>query len=139
MLRRLGRPEHLLHGPLLARLRIALDGVGSEGVEGLVVRRVHCHQLTLQMGAELGDLDAVGARCAGELVAIGLRRRRLLQVDQPRVPRGQLHALEAVAGGPLGDRVPRVERCRVGAELREIDAGALDVARHGWILRLDWK
>jgi hypothetical protein len=56
------------------------------------------HQLTLQVGAELGDLDAVGAGDPGELVAVGLRRRRLLQVDQPAVPRRQLNALEAVAG-----------------------------------------
>jgi hypothetical protein len=123
--------QHLLHRPTLPLGGLAVHGRRREGVEGFVVGRVHGDQLALQVGAELGDRHAVLARDAGELVAIGLRLGGHRQVEQPRVPRGHLHALEAQRGGPLRDRRPRIERRCVAGELCEVDAGALDVRCHG--------
>ena len=116
VLRRLGRPQHLLHRPVLALLRIAAHRLGREGVEGLVVGRVHRDELALQVRAELGDLDAVAR-------ARRRRARRNRSCDAAAFSRSisrpsqrrQLHALEAEAGGPAGDRVPGIERRLVAA------------------------
>ena len=90
--RGLGRPQHLLDGPFLARLRIAAHLRCREGVEGLVIGRVHGDELALEMGRELGDLEPCFDR-ALDLVAIGLAGRGLLEVEQPGVPGRDLHAL----------------------------------------------
>ena len=121
---RLDRQAHLFVRPLLPRLRVAPHLRRGESVEHRVVGRMDGDELPLQMGRELGDLDPVGPRHAHELVAIVLRRRRLLEVDQPAVPGRHLHAEVAKPGGPLGDRVPRVERRRVAGELRQETAPA---------------
>ena len=76
MLRGRQRHLHLLDGPFLPRLRVAAHFRRGKAVEGLVIGRMDGDELALQMGRKLGDLDAVLARLAGELVAIGPWRRR---------------------------------------------------------------
>ncbi|MCY1363630.1 hypothetical protein D9M69_503990 [compost metagenome] len=85
-LRSLGGQDHLLHRPGLAGFGFLAHGVGGEAVKRFVVGRVHRHQLPLQVGAELGDGDAVFARHARHLVAIGLRFGGFVEVKNALVP-----------------------------------------------------
>ena len=62
MLRSARGLEHLLHRPLLPRLRIAAHLLGREAVERFVVRGMHGDQLALQMRRELGDLQTPAPR-----------------------------------------------------------------------------
>ena len=50
---------HLVDRPLGARLRVAAHFRRREGVEAGVIGRIDRDELALQMGRELGDLDAV--------------------------------------------------------------------------------
>ena len=84
--RRLGRVQHLLHGPLLARRRIAAHLGRGEAVEAGVVGRVHGHELALQVGRQLGDLQPVLRQRALHFVAIGLALGGVLQVEQAGRP-----------------------------------------------------
>jgi len=114
-------------GPLGARLQVAANLRGGEGVEQLVVGRMHGHELPLKVGSQLGDLQAVGLR--PEVVAVGLRLGGHADVDDAAVPRGQLHALVAEALGPGGDVRQRIERRLVAHELGKKDSGSFDL-RH---------
>src|SRR3546814_18076267 len=78
------------------------------------------------MGGEFGDLDAVLTGDAREFVAIILGFCGLLEVDQPTIPGGNLHALVADVGCPFGNGLPGIERRRVAGELREKQGWALD-------------
>ena len=122
--------HHLLDRPLLPLRRLAADLLRREGVERVVVGRIHRHQLALQMGGELGDREAVARRDSGDLVAIGLRRRRLGEVEEPSVPGRNLHALVAERGRPSAHAVERIERRRVAGELRQENRRTLDHACH---------
>jgi hypothetical protein len=86
VLRGLERHLDLLDRPFLPRLRIAAHLRRRKPVEGLVIGRMHGDELALQMGRQLGHLDAVVARDALEFVAIVLRRGRFLKIDQAPVP-----------------------------------------------------
>ena len=127
-LRRLQRHAHLLHRPLLPRLRVAAHLRRREAVEERVIGRMHRHQLPLQVRRELGHLDAVGLGHALDLVAIVLRGRRLLQVEELPGPGRHLHADIAAVGRPPGDPVPGVEGRRVAGELSEEQRRALDAS-----------
>ena len=123
--RGLGGREHLLDRPALARFRIAAHRRRREAVEARVVGRMHRDQLALEVRRELGDLDPGLAADAGHLVAVRLRPRRLLEIEQPRVPGRDLDALVAEHRGPLRDPRERVERRRVARELGEEDRRSL--------------
>jgi hypothetical protein len=97
----------------------------GEGVELGIVDRVDRNELALEMGGELGDLDARLGADPLHLVAIGLRRGGLLEVEQAAVPSRDLDALVAVTGGPLGHRLQRIIGRGVAGELGEQDARAL--------------
>ena len=75
-----------------------------EGVQRLVIGRMHRDELTLQMGCDLGDLDAVVGGHTLQLVAIGLAFGRRLEIDETGIPSGNLHALVAEIGRPTTDR-----------------------------------
>ena len=111
--------EQLVDGPFLARTRIAAHLGRREAVKGLVVSRMHRHQLALQMRRQLGDFDAVAGRHARDLVAVGLGLRCLFQVEQPAVPTGNLHTLVAEIGRPGANRFERIERRLVARELSQ--------------------
>ena len=106
VLRGLGGELHLLLAPGAAVLRLAVDGGGGEGIEALVIGRMHGDELALQMRGKFGDLDAIGAGHTQHLIGIGLGLGGLLQVEEAAVPAGDLDALVAKRGGPFGDRVP---------------------------------
>ena len=78
------------------------------------------------MRRELGDLDAVLLRDALDLVAVVLRGRGLVEVEEPPVPGRDLDAGIADLAGPPGDRGPGIERRRIPRELREEQARPLD-------------
>ena len=98
----------------------------GERVEPVVIDRIDRHELALQVGRELGDLDAVLLRDAAQLLAVGLAFGGLLEVDQPASQVGNLHALVAEPGRPAADPVEGVERRRVAGELGEEDRRTLD-------------
>src|SRR5205809_6150516 len=104
--RRLGARRHLLDRPFLSLLRLAMQSGRGEVIEGLVKCRMDGDQLALQMGGKLGDLDAMALGDALDLVAIGLRFCRLLDVEKTPVPAGDLHALIAQACRPFADVTP---------------------------------
>ena len=131
ILRGARRLEHLLDGPLLARRRIATHLLGREAVEGVVVRGMHGDELTLQVRRELGDLQAQLREHALHFIAVRLALRRAIEIEQPRLPRRDLHAFEAEVGGPFADRTQRVERRSVARELREKNSGTFDRAHGG--------
>src|SRR5262249_7755895 len=64
------------------------------------------------------------------LVAIGLRLRGLVEIEQPSVPGRDLDALVAEPRGPLCHRRQAVERRCVTGELRQEDRGTLHRRRH---------
>ena len=91
---------------------------------------MHGDELALQMGRQLGDLDAGILADALHLVAIGLRLGRLFEIEQPRVPGRDLHALVAEPRRPFGDRRQAVERRGVAGELRQKYRRTLHRGRH---------
>jgi hypothetical protein len=111
---------------LLTHLRIAAHFGRSEGVEGFVVDRIYRDKLTLQVGRELSDLNAVLFGASDQLLAVADAVGGLLEVDEPAVPGRDLHAFVAEARRPAADRVEGVERRVVAGELGEENCRSLD-------------
>ena len=122
--------HQLLDRPGLTLGRAPVRLFRREDVERIVVDWIDRDELALQMRREFGDFEPVRRRRSLQLVAIGLRRRRLGQIDEPAVPGRNLHALVAERRRPSADRVERIERRRIARELREEYRRSLDLARH---------
>ena len=120
----------LLDGPLLPRLAVLPHRRRRESVESLVEGGVHGDELALQVGRQLRDHQAVARHRPGDLVAIGLRLGGLGEIEEPRVPGGDLHALVAQSGRPAADRVEGIERGGVARELRQEQARAFHRRGH---------
>ena len=114
----LRRQLHLLDGPLGALGRLAVQLGRGETIEQSVVGRMHRDQLTLEVGGQLGDLDAAVAHATGQFVAVVLALGRLGDVDERWIADGHLDAHETQVGRPLGHGLDVVERILVGHELR---------------------
>src|SRR3982074_2926335 len=97
------RVEQLLHRPRLPSAWVALHGIWREAVECDVVRGMHGDELALQMRGQFRQMQAVSRQGAGDFVAIGLAFGGALQIEEAPVPRRNLYALVAQAGGPLRD------------------------------------
>jgi len=84
------------------------------------LRRVRGHgdELALQMCRQLADHDVGVGELAGDVIAIGLALRGLLEIEELRVGR-DLHADVAQARGPLRHRLELVERRIRARKLRE--------------------
>jgi len=126
LLRGARRQLDLLDRPGLAGLGLALDRGRREGVELLVEGGMDGDQLTLQVGGQLGDLQAMLGDLGGQVVAVGLRLGGLGQIDDARVPARQLHTDVAELGSPGADRVEAVEGRLVAHELCEEESGAFN-------------
>jgi hypothetical protein len=87
------------------------------------------------MRRQLGDGDADVGELALDLVAVGDAVGRLVEIEQPLVPRRDLDALVAVALGPAGDGFERIVRRGVSRKLGEEQAGSLE-RLDGRLLRL---
>ena len=87
---------------------------------------MHGDKLALQMGGKLGDFETRFADRAEDFVAVGLALGGALQVEEARVPRGNLDADEAEAGGPVSHAAQSVEWCFVAGELREENSWSFD-------------
>ncbi|HEX4580575.1 MAG TPA: hypothetical protein VH139_00870, partial [Acidobacteriaceae bacterium] len=111
----------LRDGPRGARAFVAADCWRSEGVEQIVVGGVRGDKLAEHVRRQLGGDEAVFGECAGEFVAVGLTLGGTSEIDEARVPRGDLQGAKAELGGPLRDCGKRVEGRRIVAELREMD------------------
>src|SRR4029077_17524925 len=81
----------LLDGPAGAGLGLATHGRGGEAVDERIVRRGDGDEVALEMGRELGDDQAMLPESALDLVTVGPARGRLLEVEQTRVPGGNLN------------------------------------------------
>ncbi len=117
--RRLRRLLHLIHGPGLPLRGLTLHRRWRERVESFIIGRMYGDELSLQMGRQFGDGEPVLLGDAGDLVAIGLRRCRLVEIDHARIEGRDLHALVAEAGGPAANGIKAVERRGVAGELGE--------------------
>ena len=106
-------------------LGLPWTSLGAKPSEQGVVGRVHGDQLAGDVARELGDDEAVVGGGALELVAIGLRPRRLVDVDEAARPGRDLDALVAEARGPPAHVVEGVERRLVADELGKKDRRAL--------------
>ena len=124
--RSLGRQHHLLDCPLLPQRRVAPHLGRGKAVKARVVGRVHRHQLALQMGGQLGDLQPVASQNALYLLAIGFALRRLLQVKQARVPTRNLHPLVAQTRRPGGNRIQRIEGRGIPRKLGQKNSRSFD-------------
>ena len=60
----------LLHRPGLPRLGVAAHRRGGKTIEGLGIGGVNGHQLTLKVGRQFGQRDAVGGSYARDFVAV---------------------------------------------------------------------
>lgn len=78
----LGSELELFHGPVGACFRAAVQFGRGEGIEQLVAGRVHRHQLALEVGGELADLDTGLGAAALELVAVILACGSTGEVDE---------------------------------------------------------
>jgi len=117
---------HLLDGPDLPRLRIAVHLGRRKAIEGEIIRRMHGDELALEMRRQLRDNQAGLGEDAAQLVAVILALRRALQVDEARIPARDLNALVAMPGRPLRDAAQVVEGCGITGELGEENGEALD-------------
>src|SRR5881398_2538876 len=124
--RRPRRQLDLLDRPGGTRLRLAAHPWSRESVKRGVVGGMDGDQLALQVGRQLRDLETTLGQDAAHLIAVRLAFGRLLEVEQPSVPAGDLHALEAQLGRPSRDGPQAVERRRVAGELRQENGRPLD-------------
>src|SRR4029079_13979407 len=81
------------------------------------------NELSLQMRRQFRDHEPVPRGHACDVIAIGLRRGGLVEVDQARIGGRELNALVAEPCGPAADGIEAVERRRISDELREEDCG----------------
>ena len=144
---RAGEAHHRIEAEVAARLRPGLDlphrpfgpGArtapnrrGGEPIHDGVVGRVHGDEVALEVGRQLGDDEAVSGEHPCDLVAVGLARGRLVEIEEPRVPGRDLDALVAERRGPAREARERIERWRVRGELGEKDRRAFD-RLHGMV------
>src|SRR5712664_3140637 len=87
---------------------------------------MHGHQLPLKMRREFGDRESAARQRATNLVAVRLALRRSLQIKQPRIPAGNLHALIAELGRPRSHALQTIEWRRIPSELRQKNPWSLD-------------
>src|SRR5262249_31633032 len=114
----------------LPRLRIAFHLSRSESVECLVIGGMHRDELALEMGREFTDRQAVSDSHTLDLVAIGLRRRSLVEIEQSSVPRRNLDSLISEPRSPTADGLEGIEGRCVARELRQKDPGPFHRRRH---------
>ena len=120
------RLAHFLHRPALARLRIAMQRRRGKGVKRRVIRWMHRHQLSFKVSGQLADHQPMLRQDAADLVAVGLARRRPLDIKNRRVVAGDLQCLVPQAGGPLRHPRQGVERRLRADKLRQKNARSLN-------------
>src|ERR1700682_1855569 len=91
--RRLRGLHHLIYRPDLTFVRPALDCRRRKSVEGFVVGRVNRDELSLQVGGQFGDHQTMARSHTGNFIAIGLRGRGLVDIDQAWIGGWDLNAL----------------------------------------------
>src|SRR5690606_25026757 len=117
----LGREVQLVDGPRGTGLWLATQFHRRELIEQAIERRVHRHQLALQMGRKFADFDAgLGAEPL-ELVAVGLAFGGASQVQALRSERWQLNPAIAERGRPARQVRQVVERRLRPEKLRKED------------------
>ena len=121
--------HHLVYRPDLTFLRLAPDCRRRESVEGFVVGRMNRDELSLQVGGQFGDHQAMARGHAGNFIAIGLRGCGLVEVDQARIGGRDLNALVTEPSRPAADGIEAVKRRRIADELRQKNRGPLHGGR----------
>ena len=76
---------------------------GMKGLEHHLVSRMHGEHLPLQIAGDLGRLQPHRGKHVAIVVAIRFRRGRLVQIDGPRIPTGDLNAVVTHFGEPRAD------------------------------------
>ena len=126
MLARLRRQLQLLHRPFLPRPRLAAHRLRREAIKRQIIRRMHRHQLALQMRRQFGHFDTVRRQHPHHVLAIRVAVGRRRQIEQPRIPGRDLHPGIPMPRRPFGDPVQRIIRRRVADKLRQKNARTFD-------------
>ena len=113
-------PAQLLHCPFLAALWIQTRR--REALQHGVIRGVTGYQLPLQMRRQLGHFESGRANHSSNVVAVGLALGGLFQIEQARIPSGNLHTRKSQTCGPARHVLQRVERRRIACKLRQKDS-----------------
>src|SRR6266700_341966 len=71
------------------------------------------------MRRKLCNLQAASRNCSANLITIRLALRRPLQIKQPPIPAGNLHALVTQLRRPTSHALQTVERRHIPRELRQ--------------------
>lgn len=87
---------------------------------------MHRHQLPFKMSGQLADDQPMLRQGAADLVAVGLARRRPLDIKNRRVVAGDLQCPVSQAGGPLRHPRQRVKRRLRANKLRQKNARSLN-------------
>ena len=127
--RRLRGFHHLVHRPALTFVRPAPDCRRRKSVEGFVVGRVNRDELSLQVGGQFSDHEAMARGHAGNFIAIGLRGRCLADIDQAWIGGRDLNTLVTEPCRPAADGIEAVKWVRVADELRQENGGSLHGSR----------
>ena len=120
------RLAHFLYRPLLARLRVTAQRGGRKGVKGRIISRVNGHQLTLKMGGQLADRQAMLRQLAAHLIAVGLAGGGAFNIENRRMVAGDLQCLIAQTGSPLRQALQGIKRRLRTDKLRQKNARPLD-------------
>src|SRR2546429_420546 len=129
--------QHEMRGIVIdAAARMIVESVEQHLERGAVEHVLAGMQLeadvdTLRVAIVEDRLPASG-ELARDLVAVGLARGRLVEIEEPRVPGRDLDALVAERRGPAREARERIERWRVRGELGEKDRRAFD-RLHGMV------
>src|SRR5579871_4758389 len=124
--RSLSYKKHLLNAPRLPGRRIAAYRFGGETIEGLVVRGMNRHQMSLEVRCQFRQLHMIRGENAMDLVAVASAFRGALQVEQTAVPGRNLYTLVAERGSPGGNLLEIVEWGHVAGKLRKKDGGTFN-------------
>ena len=103
-----------------------MDGFRRKAVKKRIISWMHCHELPLQMGGQLGDLQAMLGNLPLQLIAVCLALRCFLQVDQAALPGGDLNAFVAEIRHIAADAVQCIEGGFLSHKLSQEDSRALD-------------
>src|SRR5690242_6981850 len=109
----------LFDGPCLSGLAVTAEIGWRKSGKHFVIGRVAGHELSLKMGGKFGNNKLVPRSHGLNLIAVRLAFGCSLQIEQSRVPGGNLDRHVTETCGPGADRIESVERRGVRSELRE--------------------
>ena len=103
-----------------------MNGVRSKSIEGLVIRGMDRHELTLEVRRKLGYFEAARRSNSPDFIAVCLAVSGLFEIEKAGVPRRNLHAFVAERRGPPGNVFQIIEGRTIARKLREKNCRTFD-------------